>query len=176
MNKSDYQVIGRVIGAHGRYGELKVFPITADPDRFYDIEHCFIEDKKSKSFREFTVEQVRLHKGNALVAVEGVNDRGAALEMKGLYLMIPKSERIELSEGEFFLEDLMSCAVKEENGDSVGTVSDFLDYGGSGLLSIKLDSGKSIDLPFVDVYIADVQIDNNLVIVTQQWRDLLDLS
>ena len=108
--------------------------------------------------------------------VEGVNDRGGALKLRGRLLSVPKSERIELEEGHFFLEDLMGCTVTEADGEEVGVVSDYLDYGGAGLLSMKLSSGKSIDVPFVDVYIADVQIDNKLVIVTEQWRDLLDLT
>ena len=63
MKHTDYQVIGKVVGAHGKHGELKVFPITAFDERFLDLEHCFIED--GKELKEWIVDGSRLHKGES---------------------------------------------------------------------------------------------------------------
>lgn len=205
MKHTDYQIIGRIIGTHGKHGDLKVFPITAYEERFLDLEHCFVDD--GKELREWMVNGARLHKGNALLSVDGIEERADALVLKGRHVYVPKSERIVLDEGQYFLDDLVGCEVREvsegvtasDEGDSpvaedtpvaaadteikdpfprggkVGKIADFLDHGGNGLLSISLTNGKTMDMPFVDVYVADVQIDRKLVLVTTRWRDLLDL-
>lgn len=207
MKHTDYQIIGKITGTHGKHGDLKVFPITADETRFLDLEHCFIED--GKELVEWIVNGARLHKGNALLSVDGIEERAAALLLNGKHVFVPKSERIVLEEGQYFLDDLIGCEVrevseglseKEESGSEaaldssegstdakakdesflrggkIGKVADYLDHCGNGLLSISLTNGKTMDMPFVDVYVADVQIDNKLVLVTLRWRDLLDLT
>ena len=179
MKHTDYQVIGKIVGTHGKYGDLKVFPITAHDERFLDLEHCFVED--GKELKEWTVNGVRLHKGNALVSVDGIDARAEALVLKGKLVYVPKSERIVLDEGQYFLDDLIGCEVCEitegaASGEKIGKVADFLDHAGNGLLSLSLTNGKSLDVPFVDVYVADVKIDEKLVLVTLRWRDLLDLA
>jgi len=187
MNQSDFQIIGKIVGAHSKHGELKVMPITADIDRFLDLSHCFYEadlaeGSNDKEMKEWNVTGVRLHKGNALVAVKGISKRSDALSFKGRFLYVPKDERIQLDDDQFFLEDLIGCQVcevsKEEQSESenIGMVSNFVDHGGNSLLQVKLSSDKLIEVPFVDVYVADIQIDKKVVFLTEIWRDLLDLT
>ena len=64
--------IGKIIGAHGLNGEIKVFSITRDASNFHSIKKVFIQNK------EYTVQSVRFLNNLAALKLEGINDRTKA--------------------------------------------------------------------------------------------------
>ncbi len=175
MSGNEYQVIGKVVGAHGISGELKIFPLTSWPDRYLSLERCFIES--ASGMDEWSVEDSRLHgKKFVLLKLEGLDDRTAAEGFKGRMVHVPKSERIEVEEGTYYLDDLIGCKAVDDEGKEIGSIVDFNEYGGSGLLVIKLAKGRKIDVPFVDQYVDNVSIEEQKVVLSNMWRALLNME
>ena len=67
-------IIGKITGAHGVRGELKVFPLTDDPRRFLKLKECFICGQNFEKPEASSCVSARLDRGNVLVKLDGVFD------------------------------------------------------------------------------------------------------
>lgn len=93
---------------------------------------------------------MRPHKGRFLIAFEGVDDAQAAESFMGAVLYAAR-ERIPLSPGEFFDEDLVGCAVVGGSGEAYGQVERVEHYPASDMLVVR---GRLI--PMVAAIVRDI--------------------
>ncbi|MGI6109745.1 MAG: ribosome maturation factor RimM [Eubacteriaceae bacterium] len=127
--------VGKITGAHGIAGELKVMPITDDPERFAGFESIWIGRV------EYPVQSVRLHQGKILLKLEGVPDRTAAEKLKGSIIEINREEAQELEEDEFYIADLLGSDVYDRDGNKVGRLLQVIQTsGGSDTAEISVSS------------------------------------
>jgi 16S rRNA processing protein RimM len=151
-NKDDYLRIGKIVGAHGLKGRLKIFVVTDIIQRFEAESRIYMEEKGS--LRELRVADFRIIKGReASLNVLGVDDRDTALSLKGADIFIHKDQAEEtrpfLGDGAFYYYDLLGCDVYL--GDSLyGRVADILEAGGGDILVIQSMRGGEVLVPFVD--------------------------
>jgi len=111
----------------------------------------FLED------RPLVVRAIRRVDRGFQVAFEGIDDREAAEEVRGLDLAVP--ERRQLGEGEFWPEDLIGLAVVEPDGRVVGVVADVVFGPGQDRLRIEMEEGgPTFEVPFVDALVPRVDL------------------
>ena len=99
-------VIGKIIGAHGIRGEVKVFPITDNVRRFNKLKKCFLTKEDGSVVKEFEVRGARVDKAHALVAFKDIIDRTEAEKLKGLYVSVDREDAVKLPKNSFFIADL----------------------------------------------------------------------
>ncbi|HCP08063.1 MAG TPA: 16S rRNA processing protein RimM, partial [Synergistaceae bacterium] len=58
--------IGRVLGAHGVRGEIKVLPLTDFPERFLDMDRIDIFRPEGKLIAPLSVRTPSLHEGKGI--------------------------------------------------------------------------------------------------------------
>ena len=68
----DYIINGRIIGAHGIRGELKVVPLTDDARRFLKMKDCYLCGPKLENLTPAKAKSARIDKTNVLLKLEGV--------------------------------------------------------------------------------------------------------
>ena len=100
----DFIQIGRIVGAFGLKGELKVDPMTDFLDRFQKGSRLRLNGDW------VTVESVRMHKGRPLVKLSGIDDATAAEKLQWAYLEGEQQE-LELDDDEYLAEDLVGMQV-----------------------------------------------------------------
>jgi len=110
----------------------------------------FIED------RPLIVRAIRRVDRGFQVAFEGIDDRVAAEEVRGLDIAVP--ERRQLGEGEFWPEDLIGLAVVEPGGRVVGVVAEVVFGPGQDRLRIEQEGGPTFEVPFVDALVPRVDL------------------
>jgi 16S rRNA processing protein RimM len=110
-----------------------------------------------------TVQKARLHKGNPLLKLEGIDDMDEALALKGVDICLPKEELAPLEEDEFFLHDLVGLTVLDYDGNNVGKVDGIMETGGPPLLTIARGDGKEFLVPFASGTIEDVDSDAGII-------------
>jgi len=94
---------------------------------------------------EYQLESVRNVSGSMLLKFRGIESIEDAEPWRGAEVRIPRSERVQLESGEFFLSDLTGCEVVERGtGQSLGVVTGWNDGGASGLLEV----GPDLLIPF----------------------------
>ena len=117
-------VVGRVTGAHGLRGEVKVHPEEDSIERFRNLpEVCLCQEGRQWVAR---VVHGRRHGKEILLELEGVDTVLAARALLGSLLAIPRAERRELAPGEYFVDDLIGLDAFTTDGRLLGQVEDVL--------------------------------------------------
>ena len=145
-------IIGRVLGAHGVRGEIRILPLTDFPERFMGMDRIDIFYPAGKLAASLEVERIREHEGKGvlLVASKEITDRNAAQALEGGLVMIPRSRRASLPEGSYWIDDIIGLSVVlGETGETLGVVEDLLRTGGHDVYSVRTRDGKLKMLPAV---------------------------
>src|SRR5262249_31341337 len=125
--------IGEVVAPFGRIGELKVRLESDFPDRFARLKQVCLRPPAGAP-RLFAVERARLHKGQVLLKVEGVESIGDAEAWRGARVQIPREEAVPLPEGSYYAGDLIGLDVVTQEGRMLGRLEKVLAYPAQDLL------------------------------------------
>lgn len=150
--------IGKILNAHGVRGELKVEPLTDNPERYRILEQVYLEDRK-KNYTLYDVEFVRFHKGNVLVKLAGIDDMDAAKLVKNQHLAINKSDRMPLEEGAYYIDDLIGLHVFEDDRP-IGVLKDVLQPGANDVYVLDSDVYPDLYIPALKSVILSVDLEN----------------
>lgn len=151
-------IIGKITGAHGVRGELKVFPLTDDPRRFLKLKDCFICGQNFEKPDASLCSSARLDRGNVLVRFEGIEDRDKAELLRGRFIAVSRDNAVKLKKDSYFITDLKGLTVIDDDRGELGKVIDCFETGSQFTLEIKRDKKKNLMLPFVKVYCYEVDI------------------
>jgi 16S rRNA processing protein RimM len=156
MRGSDKIEIGGIARAHGIRGEVVVH--THDPDSAIlgEIESIFVGGVERK------VLEARGTQKGWLVALEGVRTRNDAEALRGQVVEVARDD-IEMEDGEVLLDDMIGCKVVLPDGREWGTIAS-VEIGIQDLLVIH-DGDIERLLPFVDVFVKDIDIAGGVVTV-----------
>jgi 16S rRNA processing protein RimM len=156
--------IGEIVAPFSRFGEVKVRIETDTPERFLELEQVCIRPPAGKAVL-LDVENVRLHKGQALLKLQNVSSIDQAEQLRGSYVQVRAEDAVPLSADEFFIHDLIGCEVVTETGKPLGSITQVM----SGIANDVYVVGKGKDeilLPAVRQVIQRVDIQAKRIIVT----------
>ena len=156
----DLFIVAKVLRPHGRQGEVVLRPLTDRLETITGAGHLYLG---LKTKRPVAVEGIRLHKGNPLLKLEGVDDMDGALALKGVEICLPKEELEPLQEGEYFLHDLVGLTVLDHQDKEVGPVEHILETGGPPILTGPARDGKEFMVPFAKGTIDEVDLEEGTI-------------
>jgi len=168
----ELMVVGKVVGAQGLKGELRILPLSDFPERFTKPGERWLQRRKDPA-RAIELLSGRQLPGKELFVVRfaGIDSREAAEALVGEELVVKASDRPKLAKGEFHLLDLVGLEVRLE-GVAIGTVSNLI-HAGNDLLEIDLD-GRQVLIPFVEAIVPVVEMEQGWIGITPP-PGLLDL-
>lgn len=134
----DEVLIGEVLRPQGISGELRVYPLTTDPERFLKLREVIL--RRGETDQRFRIVKARLQMENVLLKVEGIDTVDQAEKYRGFEVRIDRSEVPPLSEGWYYFE-LEGMQVYE--GDLLlGTLSQVLETGANDVYVVKGPKGE----------------------------------
>ena len=145
-------IIGKIAGAHGIEGELKIIPLTDEAERFTDLDYFICEQRK------YNIRSVRFHKGNVLIRTKEIIDRSAAERMHNKMIEIDRSDAVQLEAGEYFVEEMKGLKVYDTSSDRTSTIKDIWQTGGADILVFDFGD-KELMLPFLKDNVSEVNMD-----------------
>ncbi len=160
-----YIQIGQIVNTHGHLGELKIFPLTDDYQRFDELSRIYIGE--NEDLRAYHIRKVRVHKGMVLITLKEIADMNQAEKLKGLYLQIPLEEVKPLPEGQYYIFQLLGLAVY--NGDTLlGKVKDVLKTGSNDVYVVEPSTGqgKDILIPALKQVVTKIDLQNSRMEIT----------
>ena len=158
--------IGKILNFHGIKGETKVGYTKGNEDFLASLKCVFI--KQDSTFRKLNIESLRFHKQFALIKFKEINNVNQVEEIKGLNIYSQRElARNSLKDGEYLFSDLEGSKVYNQFDDFVGTVERIGETAASNILSIKLPSGKTALVPFVNELVPEVDIENKKILINQ---------
>lgn len=150
--------IGQIVNVHGIRGGLKVRHLTDDLERFYELDYVYIEDPKTKEVRRFDIEKAQAHKGFILMYLKGYGNINEVEYLKNRYLYIEKSQRKELGEDTYFIQDLIGLAVESDKEGPLGVLKDVIQAGSSEVYIIRGGQYGEVMIPAAKRFIKEVDI------------------
>jgi 16S rRNA processing protein RimM len=159
-------VMGKVVGAQGLQGWVKVHAFTEYLDSLLDYETWYVGSEQS--WRQMEVLEANVHGGKVLIAkLQGIADRTAAEKCKGLLIAVPRDSLPEQPEGEYYWSDLIGMLVENLAGEKFGTVDSLLETGANDVLVVKGESGETL-MPFIASVIQKVDLQGRKILVDWQ--------
>jgi 16S rRNA processing protein RimM len=148
-------LVGRVAGAFGIKGEVRITSFTADPMALVDYKTLLREDGSTA----LTLLAGRVAKGGVVVRTKEIETREQAEAARGLRLYIPRELLPDTEdEDEFYVADLVGLDVVGVDGEALGRVKSVHDFGAGDLLEIEPPQGPSWWLPFTREAVPEVSI------------------
>jgi len=155
--------VGRVAGAFGVKGEVRITAFTAEPLALVDYKTLLREDGSLA----LTVLSGRVAKGGVVVRTAEIADRDQAEASRGLKLYIPRASLPEPDEDEFYVADLVGLDVVSLEGDLLGKVRSVRDFGAGDLLEVAPPHGETWWLPFTREAVPEVQMDAGRIVAVR---------
>jgi 16S rRNA processing protein RimM len=160
-------VMGRIVGAQGILGWVKVQTFTEHLDGLLDYDEWYLGNDKHP-WRKVEVLEANVH-GKVLVAkLPGIIDRTAAEQCKGLLVAVHRDSLPEQEPGEYFWSDLIGMKVINLSDEVLGTVDTLLETGANDVLSVRDAEGKERLIPFLASVIQQVSLDERVIRVDWQ--------
>lgn len=154
--------IGQIINIHGFRGEVKVYPLTDDMNRFRKLKEVFVE--ANNQLIEYVVEEVKFQ-GNVLVMkLKGIDTEEAANKLRNCYIKVDRKSAVKLPKDTYFICDLIDLKVYDEEGLLLGTVGDVLQTGSNDVYVVKT-AEKDLLIPALKEVVKEIDIRNGKLVV-----------
>ncbi len=161
-DKEDAVLLGRIAGAHGLRGEVKINSFTGVPE---DIAaYGSLSDGAGRSF---VIERVRALKGGAVAAqLARISDRDAAEALKGVELYVARAKLPEPDADEWYYGDLIGLKAVSPDGAEIGAIAAVQNFGAGDLLEIRpLDARQTLFVPFTETAVPVVDLKGGCVTI-----------
>jgi 16S rRNA processing protein RimM len=133
--------VGRVAGHRGRSGELTVREFGGNAARWVALRTVWISRRDGTTAEPVPVETARAYRDRLVLKLSGVEDADQAARLRGATVHAAVDDAPALPEGEHYRALLVGLAVRDETGQTLGTVRDMLGAGGSEVLVVLPDGG-----------------------------------
>jgi 16S rRNA processing protein RimM len=148
-------LVGRVAGAFGVRGEVRITAYTADPMALV----AYGALKREDGTPALSLQSGRPAKGGLIARAGEVATPEAANALRGLRLFVPRSVLPEPDADEFYLADLIGLQARTPQGEVLGRIKAVPNFGAGDMLEIEpADGGRTWYLPFTRDCVPEVRI------------------
>ncbi|MGH0034438.1 MAG: ribosome maturation factor RimM [Myxococcota bacterium] len=184
-------VLGRVVGAHGVRGQVRVRYFGDGPQSLLDQDVVWLASEATEaSGATGATGKVAGRSGLAVdlatpggavrhevlasgsgranevrLTLEGVDGREQAEALRGQLVAVPATALESLPEGEFYWHQLLGCRVKGSDGTLVGTVRDLMETGAHDVLVVEDAEGRRHLIPAADELVHDIDLEAGEIVV-----------
>ena len=174
---ADAVEVGRVLGAWGIKGGIRVKPFSKDPEALFSARRWFIQPPESVlgaragvSLSQFPallhITSSKVHGDSVVATAQELPDRNAAERLQGARVFVARTHFPTAGDGEYYWIDLIGLTVVNRQGETLGRVTDLIDTGAHSVLRVMRPDaaeGASLDaserlIPFVAAFIDAVSL------------------
>ena len=154
-------LLGRVLGAFGVRGELKLQSFTDPPSRLLKYQPWVLVHRGVE--REVSAARGRDTAKGVLLTLPEVTDRDQADALAGAEVWVPRSRLPAPKPGEYYWVDLEGLRVVNREGVLLGTVSHLFETAANDVIVVSGDRDRLI--PFLDDFVLGVDFEAGQVTV-----------
>jgi 16S rRNA processing protein RimM len=168
----DIVEVGRVLGAWGVKGGIRVKAFSSDPQALFSAKLWFLEPGDSAlprpagakplppMPRQLQILQVREQGDSVVAVVQELTDRDAAQALAGARVLVSRANFPKPDKDEFYWIDLIGLSVLNREGVPLGDVIGLIETGPHCVLRLQpaaVDADERL-IPFVDAYVDRVDL------------------
>lgn len=161
---NDPIVVGRITGAHGVRGWVKVASFTDPVDNLLDYRPWLV--RQGAAWQPLKVLEVH-RRGKGFVArIEGCDDRDGAEAWAGRDIGVPADRLPEPEEDEYYWFELEGLQVTTTAGIDLGQVERVFATGANDVLVVRKEDREHL-LPFIAAVV--LEVDRVRRVITVDW-------
>jgi len=171
---ADAVEVGRILGAWGVKGGIRLKPHAAHPQALFSSKRWYLQPPdvpRPAGPRAapplpplLRVVQAREHGEGVVATVHDIDERAAAQALSGARIFVRRASFPTPDEGEFYAVDLEGCRAETVDGDVIGTVKHLTTYPTCDVLVIsKLEGEGTLEVPLTDAFVDEVDVDAHVV-------------
>lgn len=153
--------IGRIVGAHGVRGTVKLRIWTHFPERIPELDHVYLDEEPTPR----RLLRAQLVGDMALLQIEGISTRNDAEALRGTVVRIDRSQAAPLGEDEYYHFEILGLRVVDETGNGLGTVVEILETGANDVYVVQRPDGSELLLPAIRSVILEVDLERQRLVV-----------
>lgn len=120
--------------------------------------------------RSFDVATLNVVPDGAIVKFVGVDSREAAAALTLSEVRAPRTSLPPLAPGEYYVGDVIGCAVVREDGAALGVVKGTFWNGAQDVMIIEGEAGEQL-IPLIPNFVVTVDIPGRQVVVSWEGHD-----
>jgi 16S rRNA processing protein RimM len=157
--------MGRVAGAYGVKGGLKVLPFTESVDALASFPTWWVQ--RGGRWEAVQVEEARAHGRYLIAQVAGCGSPEEADSWRGAEVAVHREDLPAPPPGEYYWVDLEGAEVSNASGERLGEIAEVFSNGAHAVLRVRerTDGGRSIErlIPFVPEVVLSVSLEQRMV-------------
>lgn len=161
VDTKDLFRIGVITEPHGVRGEVKVYPTTDDVSRIKKLKEVILNT--GKELVTVTPKSVRNQGNLIIIKFDEINDRDEATKLRKKELFVTRDNAVKLEEGEYYIADLVGLNAIDEEGNSIGVLTDVFRTGANDVYEIEKVDGEKLYLPAIKDCILEVNVPESYI-------------
>ncbi len=160
-------LIGRVAGAHGLRGQLRVRCFGDEPEPLLEITRVTLEPRNEQE-EPCTYEVTSIapgRRGELRLALAGVRRREQAEALRGREVRVDRDQIATLPAGEHYDFQLIGCRLESTDGALIGTVRGIWRTGAPDVLVVEDAAGEERLIPAAQALLAEVDVEGRRIVI-----------
>ncbi|NLJ70155.1 MAG: 16S rRNA processing protein RimM [Clostridiaceae bacterium] len=162
-NLTERFIIGRIGKPRGLKGELRVFPLTDDIERFHNLKCCYLEDQDENILAELEIAECRIVQDQVSIKFKNYNTRDLAEKLKNQYISVARSEAIDLTKDEYFVADLIGCEVYDQSFGYLGKIFQIQKTSAHDVTIVRKPGKKDLLYPNLRSVVKKIDLDKRKI-------------
>ena len=153
-------IIGRIVGAAGLRGEVKLYHESGDTASLSRASSLFLCDEGSNAdLTTYDILSLRIQGRTPIITLSGIHDRNAAEALIGKDVYVNEEEIRPTDDDSYLVGDLVGLSVLDAgSGEEIGHVKGIVDNPAHDLLEITTGDGNVLLIPMADVFIKEINL------------------
>lgn len=162
---NEYFKVGQIVNTHGIKGEVKVIPLTEDPNNFKRYGKVLVGEEWKN------IQGVKFQKDRVILKLEGIDTMNDAETYKQKYLKVLRADEPTLEEDEYYLVDIIGSTVYDSEGKDLGKIAEVIQTINNDVYWIK--KPKELLIPVIDDIVEEINVEEKKVIIRPvgEWQD-----
>jgi 16S rRNA processing protein RimM len=162
VQKEGILSIGKIVGAHGIKGAVKVYSYAESPSIFRPDRSILLEDKNGHK-RSLSVNWARPHKQGVVLSFKGIDTRSDAEALIGSKLFIHKKELPEPEPGDYYWTDIIGLSVYRGDGNYLGKITSILPTGSNDVYIVRDEDNKETLIPALESVVIEIDVEQKMM-------------
>ncbi|MBW1694182.1 MAG: 16S rRNA processing protein RimM [Deltaproteobacteria bacterium] len=167
MEKKGFLPIGKIVGAHGVKGNVKVYSFAESLSLFEQESSILVVSAKG-SEKIFKIKWIKPHGRVVLLSLEGIENRDQAETLIGSELFVKRDSLPKLVDGSYYWLDIIGLAVFTNDEKYIGRVESIIPTGSNDVYVVKdaqKDRDNEILIPAIESAVLEIDLEQKRMIV-----------
>lgn len=165
MEKNGFLPVGKIVGAHGIKGNLKVYSYAESLSVFHPGNSILVR-RTGNIEKEYTIKWAKPHGKRILLSLKNIENRHVAETLIGSMLFIERGDLPKLEKGSYYWCDIIGLSVFTTDEQYIGCIESIIPTGSNDVFVVKNpDNNHETLIPGLESVVFTIDLEHNRMVV-----------